>query len=73
MVELKLEIIYSPFSSAYYFGYHMKDKVILKHLNYIHRQRLLFFWTTFGTLFNGDSNFFRNLTKNGRLNLLYLK
>ena len=64
MVELRLETVYSPFSSdcnkckSSYFSYYMKDKFIPEYLNYIRRHRLLFFWTTFGALFDGDSNFF---------------
>ena len=72
MVELRLETIYSSFNSdcnqfkSSYFGYYMKNKYILEHLNYIHGQSLLFSWTTFGGLFNGDSNFFHSLTKKWR-------
>ena len=63
MVQQSLETNSLPFSfdcnefRSSYFGYYMKDKFILEHHNYIHRKRLLFFWTTFGDLFDGDSNF----------------
>ena len=77
MVELRLETIYLLFSSdsdeykSSYFGHYMKNKFILEHLNYIHRQRLLFSRITFRTLFDGDSNFSKISPKNG--GLTYLK
>ena len=63
-MELRLETIYSPFSSdcnefkSSYFDDYKKNNFILEHPNYNHRQRLFFFWTTFGALFDGVINFF---------------